>query len=101
KRAADAALWEMDGFGRAWGEAPVGLVHLEVRPDLRRQGLARFLLSQAFRYLQDQYFTLLEVQLPQENEAGPPLFHGYGCERVDTGHVYGKSAPVSPPPTSA
>jgi ribosomal protein S18 acetylase RimI-like enzyme len=89
--AASAAYWEMDDFGRSWNENPVGLVELEVRQDLRRQGLARFLLSQTLRYLQDQFYSLIEVQVPAENAAAQVLFRGLGFAVIDTGHGYRKS----------
>jgi GNAT superfamily N-acetyltransferase len=89
--AASAVYWEMEDFGRTWNENPVGLLELEVRPDLRRQGLAKFLLAQTFRYLQDQFFSLIEVQVPAENAAALGLFRGLGFESIDTGHSYRKS----------
>src|SRR5262249_19782164 len=45
---ARASVWDMEGFSRCWNEPALGLVELEVRPDLRRQGVARFLLAQLF-----------------------------------------------------
>ena len=44
---------EMEGTA-VRNEAVVGLVEIEVRADLRRQGLAKLLLAQTARYLQDQ-----------------------------------------------
>jgi ribosomal protein S18 acetylase RimI-like enzyme len=88
--AARASVWEMDGYGRLWNEAALGLVELEVCPDLRRQGLARFLIAQMFRYLQDQYFTLVEAEVEEHDEASTNLFRGLGFAQVDTGHIYRK-----------
>jgi ribosomal protein S18 acetylase RimI-like enzyme len=85
---ARATVWEMDGFSQRWNESAIGLVDLEVRSDLRRQGLARFLLAQTFRYLQDQYFSAVEVQTMDQNEAAVKLYHGVGFEQVDQGHTY-------------
>lgn len=94
KLAARASVWEMESFGRLWNEAAVGLVELEVRPDLRRQGLARFLLAQMFRYLQDQYFSIVEAQVAEEDEPSTKLFRGAGFAQVDTGHIYRKEPPA-------
>jgi GNAT superfamily N-acetyltransferase len=88
--AASAAYWEMEDFGRSWNENPIGLVELEVRQDLRRQGQARFLLAQTFRYLQDQFYSLMEVQVPAENAGALALFKGLGFQAIDTGHSYRK-----------
>jgi ribosomal protein S18 acetylase RimI-like enzyme len=85
---ARASVWEMEGYSRSWNESPLGLVELSVRPDLRRQGLARFLLAQMFRYLQDQYFSLVEVQVPENQEPALNLYRSLGFQQVDTGHVY-------------
>jgi ribosomal protein S18 acetylase RimI-like enzyme len=85
---ARATVWEMEGFSRAWNEPSVGLVEVEVAPGQRRQGLAKFLLAQTCRYLQDQYFTMIEVQTPESNEAAVKLYHCLGFQPVDTGHVY-------------
>jgi ribosomal protein S18 acetylase RimI-like enzyme len=91
--AARLSVWEMEGYGRLWGESAVGLVELEVRPDLRRQGLARFLLAQTFRYLQDQYFSLVEAEVAEDDEAACGAFRGVGFAQVDTGHIYRKEPP--------
>ncbi len=88
RRVARASVWEMGGFGYRWNESVVGLVEVEVLPELRRGGLARFLLAQTFRYLQDQYFTLVEAQLPHEDAVASALFRGVGFQAVDSSHVY-------------
>ena len=87
---ARAAAWEMEAYVERWGEPAVGLVELEVRPDLRRQGLAKLLMCQVFRCLQDQYFNLMEIQTMEKNAAAVKLFRGLGFEQVDVGHSYKK-----------
>ncbi len=54
--------WVLDPFSTRWGEHAVGVLDIVVLPELRRQGLARFLLSQLLRFFQDQLFTLAEIQ---------------------------------------
>jgi ribosomal protein S18 acetylase RimI-like enzyme len=61
-----------------------------VRPELRRQGLARLLLSQVLRYYQDQSFELVEVQAAVEDEPVGRLMRGLGFEVVDHGRQYRK-----------
>lgn len=87
---ARASVWEMDGFSHRWNEAALGLVDVEVQENLRRQGIGKYLLSQALRYLRDQYFTLAELQVRENDEAGRRLCLGLGFKQVDTGRSYRK-----------
>lgn len=86
------SVWEMEGFSHRWNESALGLVDVEVCEGLRRQGLAKYLLSQALRYLRDQYFTLAELQIRESNEAGRRLCHSLGFKQVDMGRMYRKSS---------
>jgi ribosomal protein S18 acetylase RimI-like enzyme len=88
--AAQLCLWEMETFLPRWSEHAIGIVELEVVPERRRQGLARFLLLQVLRHLQEQFFSVVEVQARADNEAGLALFRGLGFQQVDSGHSYRK-----------
>jgi ribosomal protein S18 acetylase RimI-like enzyme len=83
-----AVVWEMEGFSWRWNQPAVGILELEVRPDLRRQGLGKFLVAHILRYLQDQFFGLVEVQVREGQEAPLHLYQGLGFEQVDTGRSY-------------
>jgi ribosomal protein S18 acetylase RimI-like enzyme len=85
---AQLCLWEMDPFSPHWSEHAIGIVELEVVPQRRRQGLARFLLLQVLRHLHEQFFTLVEVQARSDNEPALALLRGLGFRQVDTGHNY-------------
>jgi len=85
---ARCVLWEMDLFRFSWQRACVGMLHLEVDPDSRRQGMSRFLLSQLLLYLQRQSLNVLEAQLPLDNTAGLNLLRGLGFEQVDLGRGF-------------
>lgn len=87
---ARATVWEMDGFGHQQNEATVGIVDVEVLPELRRQGLAKFLLTYLLVNLQDQYYTLTEVHINETDTPAFNLFHGLGFEQVDVGKQYRK-----------
>jgi len=89
---ARANLWEMDTFNARWNEHAIGFVDLEVDADTRRQGLARFLLSQLLRHLQDQFFSLVEFQVLQDNLPCLQLLQSLGFQQVDTGRHYRKEA---------
>ena len=86
--AASVLVYEMEGFSWRWGQPAVGVVNLHVSPELRRQGLGRFLLAQALRYVQDQCFEVAEVQAPEDDLAAIRLCQGLGFAPVDTGRLY-------------
>jgi len=85
---AQTSVWEMEGFSWRWNQPSVGLTDLVVRPELRRQGLGKFLLAQMLRYLQEQFFGLVEVQTLEQNEAAVKLYRSVGFEQVDVGHAF-------------
>jgi ribosomal protein S18 acetylase RimI-like enzyme len=89
--AARTRLWEMEGFSWRWNLPSVGVYDLEVRPELRHKGLAKLLLFQILRYLQDQFFGLVEVHVADDNEAALGLLRGLGFEQVDVGQTYRKA----------
>jgi ribosomal protein S18 acetylase RimI-like enzyme len=88
---ARASAWEMVGFCQRWGVPAVGIVDLRVRPELRRQGLAKFLMVHLMRYIQEQFFSLVEVQAPETNTAVGALYRGLGFELVDAARSYRKA----------
>ena len=61
----------METMAGAWGVHAVGVAGLEVAPSARRQGLATYLLGEAFRQLHAQGVALVEVHVAEENAAGP------------------------------
>jgi ribosomal protein S18 acetylase RimI-like enzyme len=89
--AARAAAWEMLGFCQRWGAPAVGIIDLQVREDLRRQGLAKFVLVHLMRHVQEQFFSLVEVQARERNEAAGRLYGALGFEQVDLGRLYRKA----------
>jgi GNAT superfamily N-acetyltransferase len=90
--AARATLWEMETFGQRWNQHPVGLVRVGVEPDQRRNGLAKFLLAQLLRYLQEQFFTLAEAHAPADDPAVTGLLRAFGFGQVDEGFAYERDA---------
>jgi ribosomal protein S18 acetylase RimI-like enzyme len=85
---AQASVWEMEGFSWRWNQPSVGLTDLLVQPNWRRQGVGKFLLAQILRYLQEQYFGIVEMHTPQGNDIAVKLFRAVGFEQVDTGHAF-------------
>ena len=88
--AARAMIWEMKGYGSRWNYPAAGIIDIQVKAELRRQGLAKYLLTQLLRYLQDQYFGIAEVQTLERNQAACSLFRSLGFEQVDVGRCYRK-----------
>lgn len=89
--AARALFWEMTDYGWRWGAPPAGVIDVQVRNDLRRQGLGKFLLVQLLRHLQEQYFAVAEVQVPDGEETAARLFRSLGFVQVDLGVSYIKT----------
>jgi ribosomal protein S18 acetylase RimI-like enzyme len=86
--AARALLWEMETYTGRWNEHAVGITDLVVPDDLRRQGLAKFLLAQVLRYLSDQFFSIVEIQTLAENIAAIEMLRNLDFQQVDAGHIY-------------
>jgi ribosomal protein S18 acetylase RimI-like enzyme len=91
KVAAHALLWEMETYVPSWNEHAIGITEIAVAEELRRQGLAKFLMAQTLRYLQDQFYNAVEIQIPSDNSTAIQLLRGLGFEQMDAGHVYRKS----------
>ncbi|MCI0701652.1 MAG: GNAT family N-acetyltransferase [Planctomycetia bacterium] len=86
--AARAVVWELEGYGWRWGFPAAGILDIQVREDLRRQGLAKLLLSQILRFLQDQFFGICELHAPENQPELVGLCRSATMEHVDTGTTY-------------
>lgn len=89
---ARTTIWEMEEFSWRWNAPSVGLLDVQVVEGRRRQGLARFLLWNILRYLQDNFFGIVEVHADQHNEAALKLFQGLGFKPVDVGRHFIKTS---------
>ncbi len=88
--AARAVAWELEGFGWRWNAPSAGILDLQVRPELMRQGIGKLLVTHIMRFLQDQYFGIVELQAHTTDLAMMGLCQSVGAEVVDTGAVYSK-----------
>ncbi|MFO0822920.1 MAG: GNAT family N-acetyltransferase [Gemmataceae bacterium] len=86
--AARAVVWELEGYGWRWGFPSAGILDIQVRQDLRRQGLAKLLLAQVLRFLQDQFFGICELHAPAERPELVGLCRAATMEQVDVGTTY-------------
>ena len=86
--ASRAIVWELEGYGWRWGFPAAGVLDIQVREDLRRQGLAKLLLSQILRFLQDQFFGICEIHAAENCVELAGLCRSATMEHVDTGTTY-------------
>jgi ribosomal protein S18 acetylase RimI-like enzyme len=89
---ASAFLWEMETYVSSWNEHPIAISDIIVADEMRRQGLAKFLMAQTLRFLQDQFYSMVEMQVHADNVAGINLLRSLGFEHTDAGHVYKKKS---------
>ncbi len=87
---ASVYIWNLETMAGAWGVHAVGIVDLEVTSERRRRGLATNLLGEAFRQLHTQGVSLVEVHVPEENEAARAVFANLGFEQIDASTLYFK-----------
>ena len=94
--AARAIAWELEGFNWKWNAPSAGIIDVQVRPDLRKLGIAKMLLTHVLRFLQDQFFGIAELQVRADDPAAIGLCKSVGFEPIDIGHVYEKPVTGSP-----
>jgi len=87
---ATATFWTMQPLAATWGVHAVGLTQLDVLDPERRQGMATYLLGEAFRHLSGQGVSIVEVQVREQNAAARKLFAKLGFEQVDQAAAYRK-----------
>jgi ribosomal protein S18 acetylase RimI-like enzyme len=87
-RAARALIWEMEGFSCLWNQPAIGMGGIEVRPEFRRQGAAKFLVMQILRRIQEQFYELAEAQAHEHDAASVKLLRSLGFTQVDVGQLY-------------
>ncbi len=81
-------VWEMEAFSQHWRRPSVGVFDFEVNPPYRRAAVGRYFLSLIMKYIQEQFFTLVEIQLEESNHAGLDFLRSLDFEQVDTGQVF-------------
>ncbi len=86
--AAQATMWEMEGFTYRWNLPAVGVVDWWVRPELRRQGIGKYLLVQLMRRAQEDLLEVMEMDIPSDNAAALLLCKSLGFEQVDLGRMF-------------
>ncbi len=94
--AARAVVWELEGFSWKWNHPAAGILDVQVRSDLRRQGLGKLLVAQVLRFLQDQFFAVAELQVPAADAVAVGLCTSLGFDQVDVGRTYRRAGETPP-----
>jgi ribosomal protein S18 acetylase RimI-like enzyme len=87
---AEVDFWDIEPLSTRWGVATAGMFDLRVTDERRRQGLATFLLVDAFERLRSRGIVLVEAQTMQHNMPALALYTKLGFKKVDEGVVYRK-----------
>jgi GNAT superfamily N-acetyltransferase len=87
---ASVGFWDIEPLSTSWGAPTAGMLDLDVSPQRRRQGIATFLLSEAFQRLRSRGVLRIEAQAMQQNLAALALYEKLGFAKVDEGIVYRK-----------
>jgi ribosomal protein S18 acetylase RimI-like enzyme len=87
---ATVGFWDIEPLSTSWGIPTAGMLDLEASPQRRRQGLATFLLSEAFQRLRSRGILRVEAQTMQQNAPALALYEKLGFTKVDEGVVYRK-----------
>jgi ribosomal protein S18 acetylase RimI-like enzyme len=89
---ADVDFWDIEPLSTRWNAATAGMFDLRVTDQRRRQGLATFLLVDAFERLRSRGIVTVEAQTMQQNAPALALYAKLGFTKVDEGVVYRKDA---------
>jgi ribosomal protein S18 acetylase RimI-like enzyme len=89
---AEVDFWDIEPLSTRWNVATAGMFDLRVADERRRQGLATFLLVEAFERLKGRGIVHVEAQTMQHNAPALALYAKLGFAKVDEGSVYRKDA---------
>ena len=87
----EVLAWNREHAPGDFGTPAVGLLNLQIQPELRGQGLGTFLVAEALRAMQGSGVVLVEVQADASNQPGLALSRKLGFQQVDRGWVLRKA----------
>jgi ribosomal protein S18 acetylase RimI-like enzyme len=87
---AGVSFWDIEPLSTGWQVPTAGMFDLQVTPEARRQGLATFLLGEAFARLRNRGIVLVEAQTMRGNTPALAMYQKLGFETVDHGYVFRK-----------
>jgi GNAT superfamily N-acetyltransferase len=90
KPVGELRAWDMGLFAIRTKVPQAGLYGFFIKPELRRQGLGKYLLCLSLQHLQEQMYGRVEVVLPAEHDGSKRMFESVGFVWVDEGWSYAK-----------
>ena len=87
---AGVSFWDIEPLSTGWRVPTAGMFDLHVTPEARRQGLATYLLGEAFTRLRNRGIVLVEAQTMRGNTPALAMYQKLGFETVDHGYVFRK-----------
>jgi ribosomal protein S18 acetylase RimI-like enzyme len=92
---AQLTFWDMEPLASGWGVHAMGMLDLQVDPQWRGRGLAKYLVAESLRQLQGSGVTLVEAQASATDEPVQGLLKKLGFVERERATLFGKSLPVS------
>lgn len=84
------SYWDMQPLATHWGVVARGMYGLSVPEDLRRSGIATFLVGESLRHLMQQGTGLVEAQCRESDRAAIGVFKKLGFEQISHGLLMSK-----------
>lgn len=83
-------FWDIQPLANHWGVLSRGMYGLNVPEELRRSGIATFLVGESLRHLMQQGVGLVEAQTRESDQAAIGVFKKLGFQQVSTGSLLSK-----------
>ncbi len=85
------SFWDIQPLASEWGVTCRGMYDLEVAPELRRKGMATFLVGESLRHLMLQGINRVQVQVEESDVPSVGVFQKLGFEPVTQGYLMSKT----------
>ena len=82
--AGTVSYWDMQPMSSARSEKARGLYNLSIKEDIRRGGIATYLVGESLKHLAKSEISLVEAQTRQSDAASRALFEKLGFEETST-----------------
>ena len=79
------SYWDVQPLANHWGVLARGMYNLSVSEELRRCGIATFLVGESLRHLMQQGIGIVEAQTRESDQAAIGVFSKLGFEQVSHG----------------
>ncbi|MFT5300446.1 MAG: ribosomal protein S18 acetylase RimI-like enzyme [Mariniblastus sp.] len=86
----NVSFWDVQPLANHWGVLARGMYELNVPQNLRRGGIATFLVGEALRNLMQQGVGIVEAQTRESDQAAIGVFRKLGFEDVSHGLLMSK-----------